>query len=326
MASLTSSSRNYRHPTHNLKRTLTMMDDLASQPYEPLAVTAPLARTWSQTLCHRNDDPADSCAWLHGFWQYLRLLAIADTSHPLFVTTPRHHAAFYWEALRPLIRLGMRRVLVSGCADYSMPAHVLWVYAAEQVEADMTVVDLCETPLRLCSWYGERVKARFTVEVADILSYQSCAPFDIICTHSFFGHFSPSKRMKLLEHWRSLLTPSGRVITVNRIRPNGIKLSRFIGMAHQNAHDLASRLAKDAGERLHIDPEEFAAMAATYIAARSRRYSIGDVEEFRTLFEGCGFRIESLHVDPLTTHTSSDLNANRNAQYAKVVAIRNYSS
>ncbi len=289
-------------------------------PDEPLSISAPLALEWSRHLCDHLDEDGQNCAWFHGTWQYLRLLDITDSSHSLFMTTPRDHAVFYFEALRPLIRRGMRRVLVSGCADYAMPAYVIWAFAAEQVEADLTVVDICRTPLRLSEWYAERVGARLKTVIADILAYRSSSSFDIICTHSFFSNFSPSTRRALLEQWRSLLAPDGCVITVHRIRSGAAKTNHFKEARRQDFRSLAEREAERARDRLSIDPKEFAAMAATYAAARSGRYSVGSTEEFRALFESCGFRIELLEVGPLAGRATGAIS--EDARYAKVVAVR----
>lgn len=116
-------------------------DMQANYPEEPLGLSAPLARELAQRLC-RADPTRGSCAWYHGFWQYVRLLD--------FGTTPRDHADFYREALLGPISAGDRRILVSGTADYAMPACILWIGGLAGVKPDLTVLDICPTPLRLC--------------------------------------------------------------------------------------------------------------------------------------------------------------------------------
>src|SRR5262245_36311726 len=103
-------------------------------PQEPLELSAPLARRLAPQLCHKDPASGESCAWQHGLWQYLRILGMNHS--------PRAHAAFLLEALAATARPGMR-VLVSGAADYSMLAHVLAATRA----AEVTVLDVCETPL-----------------------------------------------------------------------------------------------------------------------------------------------------------------------------------
>ena len=67
---------------------------------------------------------------------------------------------FLAEHLRALARTGdAPRVLVSGSADYSMPAHALWSYQIQGAPLQLDVVDRCETPLVLSRWYAARYGA-----------------------------------------------------------------------------------------------------------------------------------------------------------------------
>ncbi len=98
-----------------------MSDPFAS---EPLLESAPIARDLAAAHCRLVPATGTDCAWYHGFWQDLRLLGLTKTSGG--------QAAFLVETLRGLARTSDHpRVLVSGSADYSMPAHALWAYRAE---------------------------------------------------------------------------------------------------------------------------------------------------------------------------------------------------
>src|ERR1700682_5975440 len=93
-------------------------------PEEPLVESAPLAHRLAQTHCRPLPATGEDCAWYHGFWQYLRLMGLAKTSGG--------QGAFLVETLRGLAGAGQSpRVMVSGSADYSMPAHALWAYRRE---------------------------------------------------------------------------------------------------------------------------------------------------------------------------------------------------
>ncbi|MGH6929842.1 MAG: hypothetical protein ACREEV_16105, partial [Dongiaceae bacterium] len=148
-------------------------------PEEPLALSAPVARELSSTLCHFDPRRGATCAWYHGIWQYLRLFDL--------ITTPRDHATFYHAALLEPVRAGARRLLVSGTADYALPACLLWICQLAGVEPEITVLDICPTPLRLCDWYADRQSAAITTAAVNILDYDTPAPFDAVTTHSFLG-------------------------------------------------------------------------------------------------------------------------------------------
>jgi len=281
-------------------------------PDEDLALSAPLAWAWSQRLCRQLDRRGRSCAWFHGGWQYLRQLDL--------VTTPGDHAPFYGDAFRTLIRAGARRVLVAGCADYAMPAHALHAFARAGESADLVVIDLCETPLRLASWYGARVGAAIATEVADMVSYRPSKPFDIVCTHSILGHFAPETRAGLIAHWHSLLAPGGRVVTVNRIRPDA---PATVALGAEHARLFKERLLRDGGG-LGLERAELEALADGFIATRSS-YPVRSAEELRDLFERGGFRVEALDLASVEGRGTSGLklaNMAGSAWFASLVAVR----
>jgi hypothetical protein len=289
-------------------------------PLEPqhdlLNLSAPLARAWARSLCRHIDRNGGSCASSHGLRQDLRRLNL--------VTSPWDHAEFYHRALGPLIRSGIRRVLVSGTADYALPAILLQAFASELAEASLTVLDVCETPLRLCAWYAAHIGAKLSTECSDILAYHSERPFDLICSDSFFGVFPPPERSLLVKRWYDLLIPAGRVVTVNRIRPDAPETVRFTAEQARAFREQVRRAAARRATKLNVVPDELAALAQSYAATRVI-YPVHSTDELIRLFEANGFRIDSFTVGPMDV-----LGSNRQrgptlrdgADYARFVAFR----
>jgi len=184
------------------------------QSDETLVECAALARRMAPELCRREPAIGESCAWLHGYWPYLRLLGLAST--------PDNHAEFFLGAIGATTgRTRAPRVLVSGAADHSMLALVIQACRQRNARPDVTVVDQCETPLALNRWYAQRAGLEITTRCCDMFEYTEPVPFDAVCTHSFLSEFPPERRSELLGRWRQLLSPGGAVITVNRLRPAG---------------------------------------------------------------------------------------------------------
>lgn len=251
-----------------------------------LAEAAPLALRWSRELCRHINPSGHSCAAYHGIWQYLRLLGINTA---LFAD-----AAFYRDAMRPAIRRGARRVLISGCADYAMAAVVLWIFAGEGVRPELTVLDVCETPLRLSQWYARRHGAALDIVVANILDYRPATRFDIVCTNAFLSFFSPEERPALAARWYDLLAPGGIVAVVNRLRPDASALERF---SAAQARDFADRVRREAAARRELLPpgialDELAALADAY-SAQNIVYPLRSEAELVTLMTGAGFAVET---------------------------------
>ena len=261
---------------------------------EPLELSAPLAWRLAPQLCRKDPATGENCAWVHGFWQYLRLMGLA--------ATPEQHAEFYRRAFQSVTGdRGAPRVLVSGAADYSMLAHVLALYRERGLEPAVTVVDACDTALFLNRWYAERVSASVACTRCDILEYTDSAPFDAVCTHSFLVQFSPEQRVRLLAKWRQLLRPGGAVITVTRVRATAG--TERVGFSPEQAQAFRATVlhkAEAMRDSLQVDTAELAQAAEIYMNGQ-RPWPVRTREEVQQLFETCGFRVDELSDAPVTT-------------------------
>jgi len=285
---------------------------------DPLVESAPLARWIAERLCRDNPVLGGNCAWYHGFWQFLRVMDL--------VTTPGHQAAFYRSAIaRAAPRDRPARVLISGAIDYATLAHVLDGCAAQGATADVTVVDVCDTPLFLNLWYAQRVGARVRTVRCDVVEFEAPGEYDAVCTHSFFGQFSPDRRPALLRRWASLLRPGGSAITVNRLRPR--KTRDEAGFSTHEARALRETVVRQGlalREVIGLTQDELERCADAY-SARRRPHPVSSREEFAALFEQAGFVVESLECAPVATGSGAALTGPTTpggAEYAQIVARR----
>jgi len=286
---------------------------------EPLPESAPLARELATAHCRPVPATGEDCAWYHGFWQYLRLMGLTKTSGG--------QAAFLVETLRGLARTSdFPRVLVSGSADYSMPAHALWAYRAEGAPLRLAVLDRCETPLALSRWYAERQGATVITQCADVLEYEGAEPVDVVFTNSFLGSFDPASRPRLVAAWRRMLRPGGALLFSNRLRPRAA--AAVLGFDAEQARvfaETARREAESLRATLGLDPDDAARRAQVY-AERYRSHPVRSVEEIAGLLEAGGFAVDHLEV---TTNPGregrgpvSGPSMAERADYARVIATR----
>ncbi len=287
-------------------------------PQEPLADSAPLARRIAARCCRRDPATGETCAWYHGLWQYLRLLDIG--------TVPGDHGAFFADALRaPLGERPRPRILISGAADYGTLAQVLRACRRAGTDADITVVDICATPILLCRWYARRTSTRLATTVADILDYAAPAPFDMVCTHSFLGNFDGAARRRLVARWRDLLRPGGRVVTVNRIRAaDSPVLTSFTPEQTEALLDRLRTAAARGAPGLDLDGERLLAMARAY-AERKRTFTVRSPDEMRALFTDNGFAVERFEagaIDPASPGPLQGPTIRGGSVYGMIVATR----
>jgi len=259
---------------------------------EPLHLSAPLAWRLAPRLCRRDPLTGESCAWNHGFWQMLRLMGM--------ITTPAHHRDFFAQAFAAAATGNPRpRILISGAADYSMLAHVLAGFREAGAAPEITVADLCETPLHLNRWYADRLAVAIETVCCNILEYRSARSCDMICTHSFLGQFAPPQRSELIGTWRQLLRPGGILLTVNRLRPSAADV--WIGFSPEQQQAFRNAVLGKAGALrgiVEIAGDEVAKCADAY-ASRQGAYPIRSREELTELFARGGLAVEHLTSAPV---------------------------
>lgn len=290
--------------------------------HEPVAESAPLARTKAAELCCKGESAQSTtdydCSWYHGTYQYFRLLSV--------VATPERNAEFLFDALETLARDGgYPRVLLSGTVDYCMLAFILKAYQNTGAIPQVTVVDRCETPLYLCRWYAEQMSTEIETCVSDIFDFAPAQPFDLICCHSFLPMVPQSLRMDLMKAWYRALRPGGKVVTNVSIIPTAPDGANMFSPEQVAAfRDRAYQEALKQDGVLGISPDQIAEEARIY-AERTKVYSFRTQEEIVDMFEAGGFEFERFDI----TETGGVFKAgntgpmsNKNTKYAEIVAVR----
>lgn len=239
--------------------------------------------------------------------------------------TPQQQADFFLRAFETFSRKYDRlRLLISGAADYSILAHVIWACTAHKLHADITVLDACDTPLFLNNWYAGRVGHEIDTIRADIFEYSPPVPFDVVCGHSFLGQFPQHRRTELIDKWRQLLNPGGSILNVNRVRPNSTQ--HKVKFSKDEADAFRARVLQKAAElpaRLRPSPQEFAQRVETYIQ-RLHVYALS-ADDITTLFRKNNFNIDyfSLVASGNTPNRNpSGLAIPKNAEHACIIATK----
>jgi SAM-dependent methyltransferase len=285
---------------------------------EPLAASAALGLSLAAERCYVDPVTGERCDWYHGPWQLLRLMGL--------VITPGHHAEFFRTAIEDVAaRTRAPRVLVSGAADYSMLAHVLAALEASPGRPEITVVDVCDTPLLLSEWYAERVGHPIRTYRSDILEFRDDRPFDAICTHAFLGRFPAADRPKLLARWKESLGPGGVVITVNRIQPAASDGRN--GFAPEQGRAFRERVlagAEALRPTVPSDPVRLAHDVDRYVA-RQGAYHVRAREELLGLFEEAGLVVDRASwgaIPAASQHALSGPGIPIKGEYGRIVARR----
>lgn len=268
---------------------------LPSLLVEPLADSAPLAWRWAAQHCVASTS-GDACASYHGLWQYLRLMKLGAALGG--------HAPEYLRAMKELALVwenqgcgASRRLLISGCADYSMLAHVLHAFGGTPSLPAITVLDICPTPLKLNAWYAQKLGQPIETVCSDLLGHHPLDGYDLIVTSSFLGYFSPHARPRLFATYAAMLRPGGRLVFSNRLRPGPESVPT--AFSEQQARRFADKVAlscKALPAQATLPEDAARQMALTYAGSR-HPYPVNSADTIRRLAIDAGLRwIEGHHV------------------------------
>lgn len=183
------------------------MGDTAPLPPDQahLPWAARRAHELSETTC------THGCGWFHGIWGYARLYGVM----PAVLRTHDELLSMFGAAFAH----GRRRVLLSGSSDQGLAAYAIAAAEAAGVTAEITVTDLCETPLQMARDYAGRVGWTVRTIAADARDVTG-GPYDLIVAHNFLQFFPSEQHAVLARHWASLLAPDGRVVLFQRVYAN----------------------------------------------------------------------------------------------------------
>jgi SAM-dependent methyltransferase len=254
---------------------------------EPLEISAPIAWDLAARHCRRDPVTGATCACNHGVWQFLRIMGMAGTA--------AKRRSFYQAAITDFTRVNPApRVLISGASDTAMLAQVAGAFQQAGIMPSISVVDVCETPLRLNQWYAGQQGLQIETVCSDILTYRSPTPFDLICTDSFISRFPHAVWSRLAAQWHALLAPGGWLLTTSRLRPaTAPDCIRFLP-EQVKAFSKEFMLEATVNHNCFgIEPEELADCAERY-AQQQINYPLRSISEIETMLSGAGLALDAI--------------------------------
>jgi len=205
---------NYSHPSQKVLYDRVSGFIMNKPELKNLFKSAPIMRKLSDKYCKGSYVDNESCGWYHGSWQYLRLLDV--------VSTPDWHGDFYISNIYNYFYKRKRiNVLICGLADYSMFSHLLDGCKNADVIPNITIFDLCQTPLEICKWYANNFAKGIKLDLVrgDAIEYHFRSNYyDLIVTDAFITRFPRSEQKKVISNWYQTLKSNGTILTTIRLR------------------------------------------------------------------------------------------------------------
>ena len=221
-----------------------------------------------------------SCRNLHALWPYIRLSRSS--------TGLEHSGSVLQAALRAFIGEGLRKILIAGAADTGLLSLVL--RAADDFDVDVTVLDVCASPLELC----RRLAGQWSIPVRtvkqDLADLDEQQEFDLVLVHGTLHFIAGEKRLNVLARIQKGLRPNGRLVLLfNTSRPSTIRTDDKFHVDY--AESVVNELRRLAIP-LPDSESEFIRRLSDHSRQRQEREgafaNLGDVEK---LLETAGFEI-----------------------------------
>lgn len=267
---------------------------------------APKLATVGSALCGPN------CKAYHRAWGYLRLYGALPA-------VGRDHAVML-EGLRAEFKRGARDVLISGSADAGILAYVIAAMQAERITGRVAVIDLCPTPLAICTWYGAQVGMPVETWCGYAQDYAGTG-FDLVVSHNFLQSIPPPERPAVTRAWHNALRVGGRAFAIANIRPSEPQTGRRFDP------DKVALLLKDleAGRQSSpnkdlISKEDLHALARAYAEARVS-HRLRSEAELTDPIEAAGLRVTSFD-NVAASLNGSEAAAHKIAHRKRLIAER----
>jgi len=277
-----------------------------SRYIEPLRDLAPEVYQIARLRCGR-------CCDSHALWPYIRL---SRTS----IGAEREGSQLE-PILGALLTLQRPRILIAGTQDTGLFALVA---RATSSDAEITILDRCDTPLEMC----RRLSARWGHPIAtlhqDLREFDVRDRFDLVLLHHTLQFVPPEDRIKVLLNLARALHATGCLVHSFNV---GRALSGPLGAEHREAYPdwVLDELA-----RIDVSlPEthgEFRDRLRAHASNRERHTgAFADAAEVDHLMQAAGFTVErSIVVEPDVIAPYRSLIAKLNMQ--RIVKIGRLSS
>src|SRR4051812_43068932 len=139
------------------------------------------------------------CRNQHALWTYLRLTRASTGAE-------RQDSKLEAE-LRDFLAEGRRNVLIAGAQDTGLLALV--ARAGADLEPDIAVLDICETPLKLC----ERLAGTWTLPIEiirqDLYGLDIERRFDLVLVHGTLNFIAADRQAEVLRRLQRAMRPGG---------------------------------------------------------------------------------------------------------------------
>jgi SAM-dependent methyltransferase len=187
---------------------------------------------------------------------------------------------------------GRPRVLIAGSADSGLLRLVSESYEDQPLQA--TIVDLCNTPLKLCEEFAAERKIEATCVCGDLATFASPHPLDLIFAHLVLGFMTSQQRALTLQSWVRSLASGGKLVLASHLNSNGKGVQRIEKLLDATQNGFPFDIPEPAAQ--------FRARMRRYIDQKNQLKKVRtSLAELIEELEQAGFSVENLTPQPEPT-------------------------
>jgi SAM-dependent methyltransferase len=222
------------------------------------------------------------CRNQHALWTYLRLSRAS--------TGAERQDSKLEAQLRELFAAGRRSILIAGAQDTGLLALV--ARAGAGYSPQITVLDICETPMELCRKLADTWSLPIEIVQQDLFELDIENRFDIVLVHGTLNFIAAERQPQVLKRLQRSMRPGGRLVLLfNVSRP--LDANR----AAENHADYADFVLGEL-KRLNVPLPDDQAVMRDRLVARARQRELRDRQfadpgEAERLVAGADFDIRS---------------------------------
>lgn len=228
------------------------------------------------------------CEWYHSSWCLLRCLGL--------VSNPFWHENFY---TKKISSLSSYNIAIIGTAGISMP----YLVSKLQSLANITIIDICNTPLKSCESFSIQNNLNWTTIQRDITTLATELNYDLIVNDAFLTRFPKEAKRDILVHIAKVLKKDGYYVTTIRkgiYKKNGYRSSdedrkKFIDKAIEKGKELFPNQGSIIKEK-----------ATTYIN-NMLSYPVEDTLEIEKLFNSVNLNIVDIQEQSVVGESESTI-------------------
>ena len=253
----------------------------------------------------------DSCRGYHQAWPLLQVLQLISG-----LSVERKEIVQHLQQRNNDLKV--KSVLIAATADFGLLSVLHEAFGETIKDIDVTVVDMCQTPLNLCSAYATQMGFEIETIQENLMYFDKEKKYDVIIGHSILSFIMPNDRYDFIDNLTSHLTSNGQIFLYQSIRPDKVneilkfdkkETVQWIENAMVAYHKFKNRLQWLSEENLKKLIVEFCRVKQTY--AVSSEANITDI------FSKLGYHVKTNKI--FSSEKSNHLAATPKSKYSKYV-------